>query len=418
MWRSRSSALAGQLVRQGDLRSAPWHTAFTETPRHVFVPTVISITESGSTTLSGADPAKQQSWLDQVYSDDSLVTQCMAHPSLRTASNQPLLVSTSSSTMPSLMVRMLEALDVRDGHRVLEIGTGTGYNAALLCHRLGSNNVVSIDIDPILVASAGNRLADLGHYPTLVVGDGTAGAAHHGPYDRIIATAAVPSIPLPTRSSARSCPLVVISCGFARRLAARCGYQSPPGPVVPGTPPAPALHSIRQCWSVTTVSDSCCNCISPAYAASAVPGFTTRALALPVTACSSTRVISHMPRSSPVPNLTHNARSSRSGRAGSGTASRPPISCGATSTVPIPVASGLSPTPLPSSSGSTPTKAGTDGPFRLSDYPGPPVIVPATRYHEVFCAVTPGIRRSAAPGRHGAPPGIHRVESGVPHGRQ
>lgn len=196
MWQSRVSALVGQLGRNGDLRSARWRTAFTETPRHVFVPTIISITESGSTTVNGADPAQQQSWLDQVYSDDSLVTRCMAHPSLTTAKNQPLLVSTSSSTMPSLMARMLEALDVHDGHRVLEIGTGTGYNAALLCHRLGSSNVVSIDIDPTLVSAARSRLADLGHHPTLVVGDGTAGAGQHGPYDRIIATAAVPTIPL------------------------------------------------------------------------------------------------------------------------------------------------------------------------------------------------------------------------------
>jgi SAM-dependent methyltransferase len=93
-------------------------------------------------------------------------------------------VSTSSSTMPSLMARMLEALDVRDGHRVLEIGTGTGYNAALLCHRLGPRNVVSIDIDPTLVAAARSRLADLGYHPTLVAGDGTTGAVQHGPYDR------------------------------------------------------------------------------------------------------------------------------------------------------------------------------------------------------------------------------------------
>ncbi|MFN2495513.1 MAG: methyltransferase domain-containing protein, partial [Pseudonocardiaceae bacterium] len=108
----------------------------------------------------------------------------------------PVLVSTSSSTMPSLMARMLEALDVHEGHRVLEIGTGTGYNAALLCHRLGSANVVSIDIDPTLVAAAADHLASLGHRPTLVVGDGAAGVAQHAPYDRIIATAAVPDIPL------------------------------------------------------------------------------------------------------------------------------------------------------------------------------------------------------------------------------
>lgn len=68
--------------------------------------------------------------------------------------------------MHSLMARMLEALDVRDGDRVLEIGTGTGYNAALLCHRVGSHNVVSIDIDPALIAAARSRLASLGHHPT------------------------------------------------------------------------------------------------------------------------------------------------------------------------------------------------------------------------------------------------------------
>jgi protein-L-isoaspartate O-methyltransferase len=186
------SALVDQLTRSGDLHSTPLLTAFKETPRHVFVPTVITISESGSSTVSGADPTQQQSWLERVYSDDSLVTQSMAHPSLRTAEGKPLLVSTSSSTMPSLMARMLEALDVRDGHRVLEIGTGTGYNAALLCHRLGSGNVVSIDLDPTLVAAARNQLTSLGHHPALVVGDGAAGVAQHGPYDRIIATAAVP----------------------------------------------------------------------------------------------------------------------------------------------------------------------------------------------------------------------------------
>ncbi|MGH3975010.1 MAG: methyltransferase domain-containing protein, partial [Pseudonocardiaceae bacterium] len=88
------------------------------------------------------------------------------------------------------------ALDLHDGHRVLEIGTGTGYNAALLSHRLGGEHVVSIDIDPDLVRTAKRRLEELGYSPTLVVGDGLAGAPSHGPYDRIIATCAVPEVPL------------------------------------------------------------------------------------------------------------------------------------------------------------------------------------------------------------------------------
>jgi len=89
------------------------------------------------------------------------VTQRQEHPSIRVVGDRPFLVPTSSSTMPSLMARMLEALDVHDGQRVLEIGTGTGYNAALLCYRLGSANVVSIDIDPGLVAAANEHLGSL-----------------------------------------------------------------------------------------------------------------------------------------------------------------------------------------------------------------------------------------------------------------
>lgn len=65
----------------------------------------------------------------------------------------------SSSANPELMVRMLETLDIQDGHRVLEIGTGTGYNAALLCHRLGDDRVFSVDVDAELVALTRQRLA-------------------------------------------------------------------------------------------------------------------------------------------------------------------------------------------------------------------------------------------------------------------
>ncbi len=56
------------------------------------------------------------------------------------------------------MARMLEALEVADGMRVLEIGTGTGYNVALLCHRLGDANVTTVDIDPSLVVHAQKAL--------------------------------------------------------------------------------------------------------------------------------------------------------------------------------------------------------------------------------------------------------------------
>ncbi len=195
-WQPRLGAMVDQLAETGELTDPAWLEAFAHVPRHLFVPTVLTVDESDVTAVSGEDPAQREAWLNLVYTDSPLVTQCMAHPSLKDQGNRPLLVSTSSSTMPSLMARMLEALDIQAGQRVLEVGTGTGYNTALLCHRLGSDNVVSVDIDPALVAAAKGHLSSLDYHPTLVAGDGAAGVAEHAPYDRILVTAAVPYIPV------------------------------------------------------------------------------------------------------------------------------------------------------------------------------------------------------------------------------
>jgi len=102
---------------------------------------------------------------------------------------------TSSSSLPALVLTMLEALEVTDGDRVLEIGTGSGYNAALLCERLGSDRVTSVDIDPELVELARERLAANGYTPALAAVDGAGGYPEGAPYDRIIATCSVPAVP-------------------------------------------------------------------------------------------------------------------------------------------------------------------------------------------------------------------------------
>lgn len=196
-WEPGLASLVAALVDGGHLRGKEWVEAFAATPRHLFTPEVIVTTPDGYRRLSGDDMAHQGEWLAEVYSDQSLVTQDKPHAAGHLLpSGEPLRVPTSSSTMPSLMAQMLEALDVDDGMRVLEIGTGTGYNAALLCHRLGDRDVVSVDIDPVLVDQAAHRLDQLGYTPTLCAGDGAAGVAEHGPYDRIIATAAVPAVPI------------------------------------------------------------------------------------------------------------------------------------------------------------------------------------------------------------------------------
>ncbi|MPZ67494.1 MAG: methyltransferase domain-containing protein [Pseudonocardiaceae bacterium] len=104
-------------------------------------------------------------------------------------------MASSSSTQPALMALMLEVLDVDDGHRVLEIGTGTGYNAALLSHRPGAKAVTPIDIDPTVVTDARTRLEATGYTPTVALADAGAGYPANAPYDRIIATVSVPKIP-------------------------------------------------------------------------------------------------------------------------------------------------------------------------------------------------------------------------------
>jgi protein-L-isoaspartate O-methyltransferase len=97
--------------------------------------------------------------------------------------------------MPGLVMFMLEALDVRGGHRILEIGTGTGYSTALLCHRLGSGCVTSIEYDPTIADRARAALALAGHQPAVVLGDGAAGYPDRAPYDRVIATCSFTHVP-------------------------------------------------------------------------------------------------------------------------------------------------------------------------------------------------------------------------------
>ncbi|QNE22364.1 protein-L-isoaspartate(D-aspartate) O-methyltransferase [Kribbella qitaiheensis] len=169
--------LADRLEADGAVTSPAWGTAFAEVPRHVFVPVFY---KQSPTDQRAVDLSSPDEWLDGVYRDELLVIR----PDAR-----------SSSTVPGLMATMLEALAVEDGHKVLEIGTGSGYNAALLSHRLGDSKVVTMDIDPELVADATARLDAINYHPTLGVGDGLAGWPARALYDRLIATCAPDKVP-------------------------------------------------------------------------------------------------------------------------------------------------------------------------------------------------------------------------------
>ncbi|MFJ4922108.1 methyltransferase [Streptomyces sp. NPDC088725] len=90
---------------------------------------------------------------------------------------------------------MLHMLDVREGHRVLEIGTGTGWNAGLLAHRLGGDRVTTMEVDPALTLRAASSLGNAGLGPRVITGNGAGGYAADAPYDRIVATCSVREVP-------------------------------------------------------------------------------------------------------------------------------------------------------------------------------------------------------------------------------
>lgn len=188
--------LARQLLAQGELADPVWRAAFDRTPRHVLVPSFYEPDQAGRWRLvDGGDPTQREHWLRAVYSDQTLIIALTDVPLPAQAGGGVFQQWTSSSTLPSLVLSMLRALDLAEGHRVLEIGTGSGYNAALLCARLGHRQVATVDIDPALTGAAARRLATLGYTPTICTGDGSLGLAEHGPYDRIVATCSVRAIP-------------------------------------------------------------------------------------------------------------------------------------------------------------------------------------------------------------------------------
>ncbi|MGH3327459.1 MAG: methyltransferase domain-containing protein [Streptomycetales bacterium] len=178
------------LAASGDLSDPTWQRAFAAVPRHALVPRfyrqVLADGQVHNKPVDGADPSRRDEWLAAVYADRTLLTR----PADPEAGTPP-----SSGTMPSLTALMLQGLDVADGHRVLDVGTGTGYGTALLCERLGSSNVTSIDRDEEITGPARRRLADAGYHPTIITADGAHGCLDRAPFDRIIATCSVRSIP-------------------------------------------------------------------------------------------------------------------------------------------------------------------------------------------------------------------------------
>ena len=146
--------LVEKLRADGVLRDPAVERALRTVPRHLFVPDVP---------------------LEHAYSDNAIPT--------HEEDGLPI----SSASQPVIVAIMLQQLRVEPGMRVLEIGAGTGYNAALLAELVGpSGEVTTVDIGEEIAAEARERLARAG-YPraTVIVADGAAGWPPNAPYDRI-----------------------------------------------------------------------------------------------------------------------------------------------------------------------------------------------------------------------------------------
>jgi methyltransferase of ATP-grasp peptide maturase system len=189
-------ALADRLEVAGALKSPQWRAAVEAVPRELFLTPGVFLPVHGGrwrpATALGTAPEK---WLQIAYSDQSLATQLDGHLTADQAADPVTGVPTSSSTTPLTVVGMIEELEMEDGQTVLEIGTGTGYSTALMCYRLGEDNVTTVEVDPEVAARADAALEEAGFSTWTVTGDGLLGHPARAPYDRVIATCAVRRIP-------------------------------------------------------------------------------------------------------------------------------------------------------------------------------------------------------------------------------
>lgn len=172
----------------------PWmREIFLAVSRHRFVPDTIWIEESaGYQPFTRSDDESR--WMSLVYDPgEALVTQV---DDGRTPADALGEAPTSSISALTAVFAMLAETGLQPGQKVLEIGAGTGYNAALLAERAGAERVTTIEIDPAVCAQARTALAVTGHEQVSVVcADGEQGYPPHRPYDLVLSTAAVLDVP-------------------------------------------------------------------------------------------------------------------------------------------------------------------------------------------------------------------------------
>jgi len=178
--------LVQTLKQQGSLHQAAIEAAFLAIPRHLFLNALYGREENAPLRWKQITPSAPN-WLELVYENEPCITLVneIGHP-------------ISSSSAPEIMVKELEFAAIESGMRVLEIGAGTGYNAALISHLVGDPKLVTtIELDATLAQLAQQHLDRvIGPGVQVITGDGYQGYAPNAPYDRILATASTQQVPL------------------------------------------------------------------------------------------------------------------------------------------------------------------------------------------------------------------------------
>ncbi|MGX1757100.1 protein-L-isoaspartate(D-aspartate) O-methyltransferase [Streptomyces lydicus] len=183
----------GRVLMSSGALSADWAPSYAAVPRSTVLPDLMwpfDMEAGRSVSVSKADdPARWQEFAD---SDVPVVTQW---DDGKHAGTEPGQVPTSSASMPSVVFRMLQDLDLQPGHKALEIGTATAWNALLMAHRAGPGCVTTVEVDRAVATAAMATVERLGIPLHVVHGDGFQGYPDGAPYDRVIATCGLRSIP-------------------------------------------------------------------------------------------------------------------------------------------------------------------------------------------------------------------------------
>jgi protein-L-isoaspartate O-methyltransferase len=192
-WTEAAKALADKAAAN----AAEWHEAVSATPRHLLVPRwwerIPNSPAEEWELVAHAEDATAR--IAAAYSDETLVTRVgPLHADHAKPDEKATGSPTSSSTLPGLIVSMMHRLNANPGHKVLDVGTGSGYALALFARRLGDEYVTSVDVDPYLVDAARARLAEFGRTPRIEAIDAT-GELPESEYDRIMATVSVRPVP-------------------------------------------------------------------------------------------------------------------------------------------------------------------------------------------------------------------------------